>query len=128
MIRSTSADSNKKGATVTTATPLSKYTQIADYASITFFHFARTLSRSSGEDSATGGNSFIHSKGRQASMTALELKPFLPGWMRGSSGPLQQRRRISMDSAGSERDANAHKTSNVLVGSMSSSTTITYRP
>ena len=58
-------------------------------------------------------------------MTARELKPFLPGWMRGSSGPLQQRRRISIDSTGSERLANAQITSKVLVGSMSSSTTMT---
>lgn len=57
---------------------------------MTFFHFARIFSRSSGEDSATGGKSFIHSNGRQASITARELNPFLPGWMRGSSGPLQR--------------------------------------
>ena len=44
--------------------------------SITFFHFARIFSFSSGVDSATGGKSFIHSNGRQASMTARELKLF----------------------------------------------------
>ncbi len=49
------------------------------HPSITFFHFARTFSFNSGLDSATGGKSFIHSKGRQASMTARELKPFFPG-------------------------------------------------
>jgi len=53
---------------------------------MTFLHFARIFSRSSGEDSATGGKSFIHSNGRQASMTARELKPFLPVECAGRAG------------------------------------------
>ena len=52
-------------------------------------------------------------------MTARELRPFLPGWMRGSSGPLQPRRRISIDSTGTY--------SNVICGTgvMSGTATIT---
>ena len=58
-------------------------------------------------------------------MMARELKPLSETGMRGSSGPLQQRRRISMDYTGSERELIAQITSSELVMSMSLSTTIT---
>ena len=61
--------------------------------------------------SAAGGNWSRHSNGRQASMIMRELNPLRSRGMIGSSGPLQQRRRISAESSGSARLHIAHSTS-----------------
>src|ERR1051325_2483810 len=87
-------------------------------------HLPKILSRSSWLERDTLGKASFHSYGRVASMIARELKPFCSLGMIGSSGPLQQRRRISISTDGSLRVHTAHKTSCKLVGSMSSSTTM----
>src|SRR5579859_120933 len=93
-----------------------------------FPHLASAARRTSGLDSATGGKSFIHSYGRHASITARELCPRSAIGMMGSSEPLQLRRMISISASGLDRVVSAHRTSLVLVTSMSSSTTMVYRP
>src|SRR4051812_810391 len=85
-------------------------------------HLPSTRSRSSRLERETCGNVSFHSYGRVASMIARELNPFWSFSMIGSSGPLQQRRRMSISSAGSERVHTAQSTSFKFVGSISSST------
>src|ERR1700726_3901209 len=82
-------------------------------------HFSSAARRTSGLDSATGGKSFSHSYGLQASMMARELSPRWAMGMMGSSEPLQLRRMISISISGFERVLMAHNTSLVLVTSMS---------
>src|SRR5438105_12607944 len=65
----------------------------------------------------------------QALISAFEPHGRISGGLRlGSRKVLQVSRRISIDCAGRERVAIAHSTWCTLVGSMSSSTTITYLP
>src|SRR5262249_61989596 len=65
----------------------------------------------------------------QALISAFEPHGLISGgfWL-GSRNVLQVSRRMSIDWAGRERVAIAHSTWPMLVGSMSSSTTITYFP
>ena len=90
-----------------------------------FSHFAENCFRVSLLIWLTPGNRSRHSYGRVASMIIRELWPFWPGGIMGSRGPLQVRRRISTEVAGSERVAMAQTTSFRSVMSMSSSTTTT---
>src|SRR6185437_3198284 len=65
----------------------------------------------------------------QALISALEPHGLISGGFKlGSRKVLQVSRRMSIDCAGRERVAIAHNTWCTLVGSMSSSTTITYLP
>src|SRR5688572_3493782 len=64
--------------------------------------------------SAGGGNLSRHSNGRHASMIMRELKPLRSRGMIGSSGPLQQRRRISAESTGSAPLHIAHRHAGLL--------------
>src|SRR5580692_11567179 len=96
-------------------------------------HFFFVASSNAGVASATGGKSFAttRSQRRQALMMARlfhsRFLSFSPGEIIGSSGLLQQCRRISMSVAGSERVLIAQMTSSLFDGSISSSTTMEYR-
>ena len=91
--------------------------------------FCFVLAASSGLTSTTRGNSSIHSYGRHASIRPLVFINALVGLrIMGSRGVLHALRMISMSSPGSDRVQTAHSTSFMFVGSISSSTTITYLP
>src|SRR6478735_6298895 len=65
----------------------------------------------------------------QALISALEPHGRISGGLRlGSRNVLQVSRRMSIDCAGRDRVAIAHSTWPMLLGSMSSSTTMTYLP
>src|SRR5512147_906809 len=85
-------------------------------------HLSLTCRARSSGTATDLGKSFSHSYGLHASITARELKPFFCLGTMGSKGPLQQRRKISISSLGSQRVVMAHSTSFISAGSMSSST------
>ena len=89
---------------------------------------SRVIRFCSGVGPIAGGNFSFHSQGRVASMISRLLKPFLPGSIAGSSGPLHARWMKSRLRSGSARVHTAHITSFRSVMSMSSSTTTVIRP